>query len=122
MPKPGGLITERWQQRNRQVSSSLSPIFYLFLATSGILYLKVQQLLSEDKLFQRNNPPLLKYRRPGPKYPNYGIPPELWPTVVHHVVEQKEPLSTVAAAYGVSHETIRRIILHAHKKRGQQEA
>jgi Zn-dependent peptidase ImmA (M78 family) len=42
--------------------------------------------------------------------------------VVQRVVEQKEPLRTVAAAYGVSHETIRRILLHAHKQRGQQEA
>jgi hypothetical protein len=36
--------------------------------------------------------------------------------VIHRVVEQKEPLRTVAAAYGVSHETIRRIVFH-----GQQE-
>ena len=48
----------------------------------------------------------------GPKQPNYGIPADLWPTVVQRVVEQKEPLRTVAAAYGVSHETIRRIIRH----------
>ena len=104
------------------MSSSLSPIFYLFLAPSGKLYLKVQHLLAEDELVQRSNPPLLKHRRPGPKHPNYGIPAELWPTVVHRVVEQKEPLRTVAAAYGVSHETIRRILLHVQKQRGQQEA
>jgi hypothetical protein len=42
--------------------------------------------------------------------------------VIHRVVEQKEPLRTVAAAYGVSHETIRRIMLHVHQQRGQQEA
>ena len=104
------------------MSSSLSPIFYLFLTPSGILYLKVQHLLAEDELVQRSNPPLLKHRRPGPKHPNYGIPAELWPTVVHRVVEQKEPLRTVAAAYGVSHETIRRIMLHVQKQCGQQEA
>ena len=102
--------------RNRRVSSSLSPIFYLFLAPSGKLYLKVQHLLVQDKLVQRSNPPLLKHRRPGPKHPNYGISTELWPTVVHRVVEQKEPLRTVAAAYGVSHETIRRIVLHVQKQ------
>jgi len=104
------------------VSSSLSPIFYLFLIPSGILYLKVQHLLIEDKLIQRSNPPLFKHRRPGPKQPNYGIPAELWPTVVHRVVEQKEPLRTVAAYYGVSHETIRRIMRHVKNQRGQQEA
>ena len=103
------------------MSNSLSPILYLFLAPSGQLYLKVQHLLAEDELFQRRNPPLLKHRRPGPQHPKFGIPAELWPTIVHRVVEQKEPLRTVAAAYGVSHETIRRIILHAHKQRGQQE-
>jgi hypothetical protein len=82
----------------------------------------MQHLLAEDELFHRSNPSLLKHRRPGPKHPNYGIPTELWPTVVYRVVEQKEPLRTVAAAYGVSHETIRRIVLQVQKQRGQQEA
>ena len=40
---------------------------------------------------------------------------------MQRVVEQKEPLRTVAA-YGVSHETIRRILLYRHQQRGQQEA
>ena len=104
------------------MSSSLSPIFYLFLAPSGKLYLKVQHLLAGDELAQSRNPPLLKRRRPGPKHPNYGLPADLWPTVVQRVVEQKELLRTVAAAYDVSHETIRRIIRHILKQRGQQEA
>jgi hypothetical protein len=86
------------------------------------LYQKVQHLLAEDESTGQSHPPLLKHRRPGPKRPNYGIPAELWPTVVHRVVEQKEPLRTIAAAYGVSHETIRRILLHIQKQRGQQEA
>jgi hypothetical protein len=103
------------------VSSSLSPIFYLFLISSGVLYKKVQNLLAEDELAQRSNPPLLKHRRPGAKHPNYGIPAELWPTVVHRVVEQKEPLRTIAAGFGVSHETIRRIMRHVQQLRGQQE-
>jgi hypothetical protein len=107
---------------NRWVSSALSPIFSLYLAPSGKLYLKVQHLLLEDKLVQRSNLPLFKHRRPGPKHPNYGIPADLWPTVAHRVVEQKEPLRTVAAAYGVSHETIRRIVLHVQEQREQQEA
>jgi hypothetical protein len=79
----------------------------------------VQHLLTEDKLIQRSNPPLFKHRGPGPKHPNYSIPAELWPTVVQRVVEQKEPLRTVAAAYGVSHETIRRIVLHVQKQHRQ---
>ena len=104
------------------MSSSLSPIFYLFLAPSGKLYLKVQRLLAGDELCQSSDPPLLKRRRPGPKHPNNGIPADLWPTVLQRVVEQKEPLRTVAAAYGVSHETIRRIVLHVQEQRGQQKA
>ncbi len=104
------------------MSAPLSPIFYLFLAPSGKLYLQVQHLLAGDELCQSCDPPFLKRRRPGPEHPNYGIPADLWPTVVQRVVEQKEPLRTVAAAYDVSHETIRRIILHVQKQRGQQEA
>jgi hypothetical protein len=104
------------------VSNTLSPIFYLFLAPSGKLYLKVQHLLAGDELVQSSNPPLLKRRQPGPKHPNYGLPADLWPTVLQCVVEQKESLRTVAAAFGVSHETIRRIVLHVQKQCGQQEA
>ena len=104
------------------MSSSLSPIFYLFLAPCGILYQKVQHLLAEDESTGQSHPLLLKHRRPGPKHPNNGIPSEQWPTVIHRVVEQKESLRTVAAAFGVSYETIRRIMGHVQKKRGQQEA
>jgi hypothetical protein len=103
------------------VSNALSPIFYLFLAPTGKLYLKVQHLLREDNLLQRSNSPLNEHRRPGPKHPNYGIPAELWPTVVQRVVEQKEPLRSIAAACGVSHETIRRLLLRVQRQHGQQE-
>jgi hypothetical protein len=81
----------------------------------------MQYFVSEENLVQRSNPPLLKHRRPGPKQPKFGIPAEHWPIVVNRVVEQKEPLRTVAAAYGVSHETIRRILLHIQEQHGQQE-
>ena len=64
----------------------------------------------------------MKHWRPGPKHPTYGLPTSEWPTVVQRVVEQNEPLRTVAAAYGVSHETIRRLLLHVPKQRGQQDA
>ncbi len=83
----------------------------------------MQRLLAEDEAAEGSHPPaVIKHRRPGPKHPAYGIPASQWPTVVHRVVEQKEPLRTVAAAYGVSHETIRRIMLHVQKQRGQQAA
>jgi hypothetical protein len=77
-------------------------------------------MLAEDESTGQSHPPLIKHRRPGPKHPNYGIPAELWPTVIQRVVEQKEPLRTIAVAYGVSHETIRRILLQVQKQRGQQ--
>ena len=85
---------------NRRVSATLSPILYLFLAPSGKLYLKVQNLLALDEVPDASPPPIVGNRRPGPKHPNYGIPAEHWPTVVHRVVEQKEPLRTVAACTG----------------------
>jgi hypothetical protein len=103
------------------VSSSLSPILYLFLAPFGTLYLKVQLLLAHDETHDASPLPIVSKRRPGPKQPKYGIPTELWPTVVQCVVEQKESLRTVAAAYGVSHQTIRRIMLHVQTQYGQQQ-
>jgi hypothetical protein len=118
----GTLVTGRWQKRNRRVSNSLSPILYLFLAPSVKLYQKVQHLLAEDETTEGSHPPtVVKHWSPGPKHPPYGIPASQWPTVVQRVVEQKEPLRTIAAAYGVSHETIRRFILHVQKQRGQQD-
>jgi hypothetical protein len=103
------------------VSSSLSPIFYLFLAPTGKLYLKVQDVLAHDEAHNASPSPMVSKRRPGPKQPKYGIPTEHWPTVVQRVVEQKEPLRTLAASYGVSHETIRRIMLHFQEQHGKQE-
>jgi len=82
----------------------------------------VQHLLAEDETTEGSHPPeVIKHRRLGPKHPKFSIPAELWSTVVQRVVEQKEPLRSVAAADGVSHETIRRIMLHVQKQRGQLE-
>jgi hypothetical protein len=117
-----GLGHDRGTDRNRRVSAPLSPIFSLFLVPAGKLYLKVQDVLAHDEALDASPPPMVGKRRPGPKHPAYGIPASQWPTVVHRVVEMKEPLRTVAAAYGVSHETIRRIMLHAQKQHGQQES
>ena len=108
--------------RNRRVSSPLSPIFSLLLAPSGKLYLKVQDWLAHDETQEANPPPMGGKRRPGTKHPADGIPPSHWPMIIHRVMEKKEPLRTVAAAYGVSQETIRRLLLHVQKPRGRQEA
>ncbi len=104
------------------MSAPLSPIFSLFLAPVGKLYLKVQDLLAHDEAHEVSLPPIVGKRRPGPKHPKYGIPTEHWPMIMHRVMENNEPLRTVAQEYGVSHETIRRIILHVQKQRRQQEA
>jgi hypothetical protein len=104
------------------VSSSLSPIFYLFLAPSGKLYLKVQDLLADGETQDVSPSPIVDKRRPGPKQPNYGIHTDHWPMIMHRVVENNEPLRQVADEYGVSHETVRRIILQVQKRRGQQQA
>jgi hypothetical protein len=104
------------------VSSALSPIFCLFLIPSGVLYQKVQRLLAEDATPEGSHPPVMEYRRPGPKHLTYRIPTSEWPNVVGRIEEQKESLRTVAAAYDVSHETIRRIMLHVKQQCGRQEA
>jgi len=77
----------------------------------------VQYLLSQDEKSAVNYPPIIeKQRRPGPRNPAYGLPASQWPTVLHRVIENKEPLRKVADDYGVSHETIRRFIRTASKK------
>ncbi len=97
-------------RRNRRASTTLSPILYLFLAPSGKLYQKLQYLLAEDEKIQRSTPPIIQHRRPGPRNPAYGIPASEWPTVLKRVLANKEPLRKVADDYGVSYETIRRVV------------
>jgi hypothetical protein len=67
---------------------------------------------------ERSTPAVIKHRQPRPKNPAYGLHAFERPTVVQRVVEQKELLRTVAAASGVSHETIRRLLLQTQKPRG----
>ena len=83
----------------------------------------MQHLLAVDETAAGSTPPVvIKHRRPGPQHPAYSLPASEWPTVLHRVLEQREPLRTVAAAYGVSHETIRRILRAATKEHVQQGA
>jgi hypothetical protein len=53
---------------------------------------------------------------PGPKKHRYGIPPEEWQSIRRRVLENREPLRQVAGDYGVSYETVRRVILVTHKQ------
>src|SRR3989440_11543843 len=105
----------RGTDRKRRVSSPLSPIFSLFLVPSGKLSHKLQYLLAEDEKAQRITPPIIQHRRPGPRNPAYGILSSEWPKVLQRVLENQESLRTVAEDYGVSHETIRRLIRSSQK-------
>jgi hypothetical protein len=90
----------------------LSPILYLFQISTSTLYQKLQRILSEVIV-----PPVVEeQRRPGPKDIPYGIPEDQWPTVLQRVLENHESYRKVAADYGVSHETIRRLIRSCQKK------
>src|SRR2546421_6796150 len=82
----------RGTDRNRRVSSPLSPIFSLFLEPLGKLYQKLQDLLAEDEQAQRSTPPLLEHRRSGPRNWAYSLPSSEWPTVLKRVLEKKESL------------------------------
>ena len=54
-------------------------------------------------------------RRPGPKDIAYGIPVDQWLTVLQRVLENHESYRKVAEDYGVSRETIRRLVRASRK-------
>ena len=78
-----------------------------FVAPHGKL---LQRLLALEQLLGSLPPLLNSQQYSGPREPHHGIAPEAWPNVVRRVVEHLESLRQVAAEYGVSHETIRRIL------------
>ena len=93
------------QDRNRRATSTLSPILYLFQIPTSTLYRKLQIVLSEIE-----TPIVIEtQRRPGPKDIPYGIPEDQWQTVLKRV-ENHESYRKIAADYGVSRETIRRLV------------
>jgi len=113
----GLLVTEHWCDRNRRASTFLSPTLTLFLEPHGKLYLKLQQVFAQLQVDV--NDPLLPTtrKRPGPAKPKHGIPPTEWSNVFRRVTENQEPLRKVADEYGVSHETVRRVVLSVQKSR-----
>ncbi len=94
---------------------SLSPTLTLFLEPYGKLYLKIQLVLLQEQTGIRDPSLEIPKRRTVPKKPRYGIPSSEWPNVIRRVLENQEPLGTVADDYGVSHETVRRV-MHATRK------
>jgi hypothetical protein len=103
----GIIVTENWQDRNRRASSPLSPVLVHFLAPHGKLYQRLPIVLSQDV-----QQPLVHQtqRRPGPKDIPSRIPAQEWPTVLQRVLVNHESYRKLAAEYGVSRETIRRLV------------
>ena len=87
-----------------------------FHSPSGYLYKKLQQALTQLHADGSIPLPLVAGRRPGPAKPKHGIPPTEWLTVQRRVVENQEPLRRVARDYGVSYETVRRVVLTLRRK------
>ena len=57
-------------------------------------------------------------RRPGPSIPQWKIPQLEWPDVLQRV-KRGETLRQLASYYGVSYETVRRVVIAARQKYGQ---
>jgi hypothetical protein len=85
-----------------------------FVAPHGKLY---HRLLALEQLLGSPPPIISAQQHPGTQRPQHGIPAEAWPTEVRRVREQHESLRQVAAHYGVSHETIRRLLRTSDKER-----
>lgn len=110
----GALLSERCQRRNRRATIHRShlyliPLEKLFPGRNDILVYKHPTVDKADVS-------LPSQRRPRPD-PHWKIPVSQWPTVLYRI-DQGEPLRKVASDYGVSYETVRRIIHAASEKTG----
>jgi hypothetical protein len=95
----------------------LIPIDKLFTGRSDILIYTLKS--SADSAYSNgpfeqalDNPIVLSFsqNRPDPDTPQWKIPVSEWQNVVRRVVENQEPLRRVADDYGVSYETVRRVV------------
>ena len=108
MPKTrSGLGHDRGTDRNRRASSHRSPL-------SRVPLEKLFPGRKDVLVYRHPNSNLpdtssLPQRRPGPDDPHWKIPAAEWHIVLHRV-DQGEPLRKVAGDYGVSYETVRRVI------------
>ena len=84
-----------------------------FVAPHGKLY---HRLLALEQVLGNIPPRIYAQERPGPREPHQAIPLEEWPNVVRRVREQHESLRRIAAEYGVSHETVRRLLRTSGKE------
>lgn len=106
-------------KRNRRASNSLSPVLIHFIAPHGKLY---SRLLTLEQVLGSIPPIISEQQHPGPCEPHHSIPLEERPNVVRRVREQHESLRQVAAQYGVSHETIRRLLRTSDKESAGETA
>jgi hypothetical protein len=112
------------QRRNRRAMNhrshpALIPLDKLFTSCDDLLvytpkpsadYAQSEQALENPTIVS------LLQRRPGPDVPQWKIPLSEWPNVVRRIVENQESLRKVARDYGVSYETIRRVVRVANKR------
>ena len=56
-------------------------------------------------------------RRPGPANPNYAIPRDQWPDVLHRI-DQGASYRQIAQMYHTSYQSIYRIVRAARKQQG----
>ena len=100
--------------RNRRASNSLSPVLIHFVAPHGKL---LHRLLALEHLLGSIPPLLPSQQHAGPRESHHNIPPEAWPNVVRRVIENHESWHQVAAEYGVSYETVRRLLRASRNQR-----
>src|SRR5437588_11272292 len=94
-------------EQNRRASThrshlSLIPLEKLFPGRNDILVYRHPNIDLPDTSS-------LPQRRPGPDDPHWKIPATEWPIVLHRI-DQGEPLRKVQSDYGISYETVRRVI------------
>jgi hypothetical protein len=130
----GLLVTRHWSNRNRRAMNhrshlALIPIDKLFANLSAILVYTSKpgaDCTQSSDPFTRtlDNPAIISFaqRHPGPDEPYWKIPVSEWPNVVRRVVENQEPLCKVAGDYGVSYETVRRVVKAMQRQDHKQES
>jgi hypothetical protein len=96
---------------------ALIPLDKLFAGRDDFLMYTLKpgaEYAQSDDLFEQalTHPVVisLSQRHPGPDEPQWKIPASEWPNVARRVVENRETLRKVASDYGVSYETVRRIV------------
>ncbi|GHO54441.1 hypothetical protein KSB_29160 [Ktedonobacter robiniae] len=104
---------------NHRSHLSLIPIEKVFSGHNDILVSTPKSSADYAPFEQTIDTPTgipVSQRRPGPDAPSWKIPGSEWSNVIRRVVENQEPLRKVASDYGVSHETVRRVINAAQKR------